>query len=120
MQQPEHIARELIPTGALRVGVVAAPAQSALFVVYDDVDKSYRGTTVDLSRALASELGCHLEIVNFANSGACTEALENGAIDVSFMPMDDERRKRVAFGPSYYILESTYLVTALSGITTLA
>jgi polar amino acid transport system substrate-binding protein len=120
MQQQEQISRELTPTGALRVGVVAAPALSALFVVYDEDSKTYRGTTIDLSRALASELGCHLEIVNFMNSGACTAALEDGSIDVSFMPMDDERRKRVAFGPAYYILESTYLVTGQSGITDLA
>jgi polar amino acid transport system substrate-binding protein len=120
MNHQEQISRELTPAGALRVGVIAAPALSALFVVYDEDSKTYRGTTIDLSRALASTLGCHLEIVNFMNSGACTQALEDGAIDVSFMPMDDERRKRVAFGPAYYILESTYLVTGQSGITDLA
>jgi polar amino acid transport system substrate-binding protein len=120
MQHPEQILRELTPTGALRAGVVAAPALSALFVVYDEAGKSYRGTTIDLSRALASELGCHLEIVNFMNSGACTEALASGEIDVSFMPVDEERRKRVDFGPAYYILQSTYLVTARSGIDDLA
>ncbi|MET0747683.1 MAG: transporter substrate-binding domain-containing protein, partial [Rhizobium sp.] len=48
------------------------------------------------------------------------QALESGAIDVSFMPVDEERRKRVAFGPAYYILESTYLVSAASGIVDLA
>lgn len=120
MQYSEDVARELVPTGALRVGVVAAPALSALFVVYDEDKRTYRGTTVDLARALASELGAHLEISCFMNSGACTDALEAGALDVSFMPVDDERRKRVAFGPAYYIIESTYLVTAASGITSLA
>jgi polar amino acid transport system substrate-binding protein len=120
MQHDNAIARELIPTGALRLGVVAAPALSALFVVYDDDTKSYHGVTIDLAHALASELGCRLEIACFMNSGACTDALKTGAIDVGFMPVDDERRKQVAFGPAYYILESTYLVTETSGIETLS
>ena len=41
-------------------------------------------------------------------------------IDAAFMPVDDERRKRVDFGPAYCMVESTYLVTAASGIQTLA
>jgi polar amino acid transport system substrate-binding protein len=109
--------RELTPSGVLRVGIVAAPAPSALFAVVDD--ETYRGVTIDIGRALAAGLGVPLSLVNFPNSGACTDALENGAIDVSFMPVDEERRRRVAFGPAYYILESTYMVTAASGITKL-
>jgi len=111
---------ELMPTGCLRLGIVAAPAPSALFAVFDTGSQTYRGVTVDIGEALAMQLGADLEIVNFPNSGACTEALEAGAIDVSFMPVDAERQKRVAFGPAYYILESTYLVTGASGITALA
>ena len=34
------------------------------------------------------------------------------------MPIDDERRKRIDFGPVYFLVESTYMVTAASGITT--
>jgi polar amino acid transport system substrate-binding protein len=41
-------------------------------------------------------------------------------IDVTFLPVDDERRGRVAFGPAYYNIQSTYLVTAASNIQTLA
>lgn len=111
------ITRELAPTGKLRLGIVVAPAASAFFAVMKD--GAYQGVTVDIGQALAARLGIEAEIVAFPNSGACTEALEAGAIDVSFMPVDDERRKRVAFGPSYYIIESTYLVTAASGITSL-
>ena len=52
----------------------------------------------------------------FPNSGECTEATSAGAVDVAFMPVDEERRKKVAFGPAYYLLESTYLVSGPSGI----
>lgn len=111
--------RELLSTGTLRVGVVAAPAPSALFASIDG-DGLYRGVTVDLAAALAGQLQTPLTVSGFPNSGACTQALESGAIDMSFMPVDDERRKRVAFGPAYYILESTYMVSAASGIANLA
>jgi len=49
-----------------------------------------------------------------------TDATESGAIDVAFMPVDEERKKRVDFGPAYFIIESTYLVTGASGIKTVA
>jgi len=112
--------RELVPTGSLRAGVVVAPALSVVFVVLDSETGHYRGTTVDMALALALHLGVPLEIVPFLNSGAATQALEQGLIDVTFVPVDDERRRRIAFGPAYYILESTYLVSASSGITSLA
>ena len=43
---------------------------------------------------------------------------KSGAVDVSFMPVDDERRKRIAFGPNYVLGESTYMATAASGAKT--
>ena len=36
------------------------------------------------------------------------------------MPVDEERKKRVDFGPAYFMIESTYLATAASGIKTVA
>jgi polar amino acid transport system substrate-binding protein len=111
------ILRELAPTGRIRLGIVVAPAASAFFAILED--GTYRGVTVDIGRTLAAHLCLDVEIVSFPNSGVCTEALEAGAIDVSFMPVDDERRERVAFGPAYYLIESTYLVTAASGIESL-
>jgi polar amino acid transport system substrate-binding protein len=111
------IFRELAPTGRLRLGIVVAPAASAFFAILDH--GVYRGVTVDIGRALAARFGLDVEIVSFPNSGACTEAVKAGAIDVSFMPVDDERRKRIAFGPAYYVMESTYLVTAACGIGSL-
>jgi polar amino acid transport system substrate-binding protein len=112
--------QELLPTGTLRIGIVAAPAPSAFFAIIDRDSGLHRGVTVDLAADLALQLNVPLTLVGFDNSGACTDALESGVIAVSFMPVDDERRRRVAFGPAYYILESTYLVSAGSGIVDLA
>jgi polar amino acid transport system substrate-binding protein len=109
--------KELIPTGRLRVGVVFAPAPSAFFVVKDSHGQP-RGVTVDLANELAQALGAPIEFMVAPNSGLVTDATESGAIDVAFMPVDEERRKRVEFGPAYYLIESTYMVAGASGIKT--
>jgi polar amino acid transport system substrate-binding protein len=106
---------ELIPTGKLRVGLAVAPAVSALFVVKDK-DGAPHGVTVDIANELAHELGVEVEFMLAHNTGELTDALAGGAIDVSFMPVDDERRKRIDFGPIYFLVESTYLATEASGI----
>jgi polar amino acid transport system substrate-binding protein len=110
---------ELAASDRLRVGVVAAPSMSAFFVARDAAGAP-RGVTVDLGAALAQWLGVPVEFMVAPNSGLVTDALATGAIDVSFMPVDDERKARIDFGPAYFAVESTYLVTAASGIATLA
>jgi polar amino acid transport system substrate-binding protein len=77
-----------------------------------------RGVTVDLANALANELGVPVELMVAPNTGELVDALEAGAIDVSFMPVDEERKKRIEFGPVYFLVESTYMVTEASGIKT--
>jgi polar amino acid transport system substrate-binding protein len=115
----EHVAarKELASTGKLRVGVVFAPTASTFFVVRD-ADGTPRGVTVDLGNALAKSLGVAAEFLVVPNSGEVTDALEKAAIDVAFMPMDDERRRRVDFGPPYFLVESTCLVLGSSGFRT--
>jgi polar amino acid transport system substrate-binding protein len=108
---------ELIPTGRLRAGIAFAPMPGALFVV-KDTDGTPRGVTVDLANALAKQLDSSVEFMLAPNTGLLTDALAAGEIDVSFMPMDDERRKRIDFGPAYFTVESTYMATEQSGITT--
>jgi polar amino acid transport system substrate-binding protein len=106
---------ELIPTGKLRVGVAFAPSPSPLFVVKGK-DGAVRGVTVDLGNALAQQLGVEAEFMVAPNTGELVDALEAGRIDVSFMPVDEERKKRIEFGPVYFLVESTYMVTEASGL----
>jgi polar amino acid transport system substrate-binding protein len=108
--------QELAPTGKLRVGVVYAPIMSTFFVLKEG--DAARGITVDLGQALARKLNLPVEFVLYPNSGQATDAVESGAVDVSFMPIDEERRKRLAVGPDYVRAESTYMVTAASGAKT--
>ena len=105
--------QELASTGKLRVGVVSAPKADAFFVVKNADDRP-RGVTVDLGDELARTLNVSSEFFVAHNSGEITDALEKGLIDVAFMPVDDERRKRVEFGPAYILFESTCLVLGSS------
>jgi polar amino acid transport system substrate-binding protein len=107
---------ELIPTGKLRAGVAFAPVPGALFVARS-ADGTPSGVTADLANVLARKLGVAVDFMVAPNTGQLTDALEAGRIDVSFMPMDDERRKRIDFGPAYFMVESTYMTTGQSGIT---
>jgi polar amino acid transport system substrate-binding protein len=111
--------KEASPTGKLRVGVVSAPAQSAFFVI-QEASGEPRGVTVDLGREFARQLGVPVEFFVVSSSGQLVDALSSGALDVAFMPMDAERRERVDFGPTYFTIESTYLVRADSGIQSLS
>src|SRR5262245_7371873 len=109
---------ELAPTGKLRAGLVFAPSLSLFFNVKEG--DGTRGITTDLAAALAAKLGVAMEPALFPNSGEATDALEAGRVDVSFMPVDEARRKRIAFGPDYVVAESTYMVTETSGARTAA
>jgi len=111
--------KEIAPTGKLRVGVVYAPVATAFFVT-KDADGRPHGVTVDLANELAAKLGVPIEFMVAPNSGEVTEATSAGAVDVTFMPVDDERKTKVDFGPAYYFGESTYLVRPGSDIRTLA
>ena len=111
--------KELASTGKLRVGVVSAPKADAFFVV-KNADDRLRGVTVDLGDELARTLNVSSEFFVAHNSGEITDALEKGLVDVAFMPVDDERRKRVEFGPAYVLFESTCLVLGSSDFRTIS
>jgi len=104
------IMKELVPTGKLRVAIAVAPAPSALYAVKDATSGKFRGVTVDLGTALAKKLGVPVEFLAHLASGEIQNSAESGRWDVTFMPVDDERKKFVDFGNAYHLLQSTYLV----------
>src|SRR4051812_49258781 len=111
--------KELAATGKLRVGVVSAPKANVFFVVQEAGGKPL-GVTVDLGDELARTLDTASEFFVAHNSGEVTDALEKGLIDVAFLPVDDERKKRVEFGPAYVQFESTCLVLGSSNFRTVS
>ena len=114
----DNLMKELVPTGRLRVGVAYASSSTPILVAKDAAG-DVRGVPRDLGAALANALGVPFEFVATATTGELMEAFGAGAIDVGFMPVDDERRKRLDFSPPYFVIEDTYLATGLSGIKTI-
>jgi polar amino acid transport system substrate-binding protein len=106
----EAVMKELAPTGKLRVGIAYAPAPTPVFASRD-AQGDVHGVQRDIATALAKQLGVPMEIVVKATTGELTEACATGAIDIGFMPVDEERRKRLDFSPAYFVIESTFLVT---------
>ena len=110
---------ELAPKGPVRVAIAISPAPSALYAV-KDASGNFKGVTVDLGNALAAKLGRPVQFVPYLASGEITANANKDAWDVTFMPYDATRAKSVDFGSAYHLLQSTYLVTAKSGIKTMA
>ena len=112
--------QELAPTGKIRVAIGVAPTPSAFYAVKDAATGAFRGVTIDLATALAEKLGVPVEFIPFRASGEIQAVANNGVWDVTFMPVDDERRQVMDFGSPYHLLQSTYLVLATSTIASLA
>jgi polar amino acid transport system substrate-binding protein len=112
--------RELTPTGKLRLGIALGPTIGAGNVVMDAASGKPRGIAVNLGNELADKLAVTIEYVGYPNSGALTEAAAGDAWDVAFIPVDEERKKKVDFGAAHIVLQSTWLVAPGSPIATLA
>ncbi len=106
----DSVMKQIVPTGKLRVAIAVAPAPSALYAVKDAESGKFHGVTVDLGTALAKKLGVPVEFLAHLASGEIQNSADSGKWDVTFMPVDEERKKFVDFGNAYHLLQSTYLV----------
>jgi len=120
MATAEAATTELAPTGRLRVAVAVGPSPSALWTVRDPATGKPKGVPVELGTAMAQKLGVPVELVEYASSGEIVAARDQGAWDVTFVPVDDDRKTAIDFGAPYHLLQSTYLVAPGSAIRTLA
>lgn len=100
---------ELAPSGILKVAVAVGPAASAVWCVRDQKSGQARGVTVTLARQIAERTGLPLELVEFSSSGDIVANADGGCWTLSFVPVDDQRRKALGVGPNYYLGVSTYL-----------
>ena len=115
----EDLLKVLAPVGSLRVAIAVGSAVSAVWTTRDAATGAPRGPTVDLARLMAERLGVPLTLVECASSGAIIETASTGTWDVSFTPVDAERKKVVDFGPNFFLGESTYMVPSGSTINTI-
>lgn len=111
---------ELAPTGKLRVAIAVGPSASALWTVRDAATGKPKGVPVELGTAMAAKLGVPVELVEYASSGEIVSSRDKGVWDVTFVPVDDDRKQAIDFGAPYHLLQSTYLIAPGSTIKTLA
>jgi polar amino acid transport system substrate-binding protein len=102
---------ELAPSGRLRVAIALSPLGGPFWSVKDAAGKA-SGVPVDLGAEMARRLGVPVDYVSYENSGQITDAAAKGEWDVTFVPIDAERAKKLAFGPIYTAADATYLVRA--------
>jgi polar amino acid transport system substrate-binding protein len=91
----DDAAREIAPTGALRVAVAVGPAASTFWATRDPSSGAARGVTVELAKAAAQRLHVPLKLVEYKNSGEIAAAASKDGWDITFMPADAEREKFV-------------------------
>ena len=120
MHDRAAVLSELAPTGDLRVAVAVGPPGSAFWATRDARSGEPRGVTVDLGHALAQKLAVRAGIIAYKSSGEIMDACANGAWDITFIPVDEERKRKVDFTTNYALGESTFLAAPDSSITSLA
>ncbi|MDB5569958.1 MAG: putative periplasmic-binding protein [Hyphomicrobiales bacterium] len=113
------VLQDLAPSGALRAAIAIGDAGGAFWSGLRE-DGAPRGVAVDLAAALADDLGVPVSYVRFENSNGITQSADADAWDVTFVPMDAERARRMAFGPVYNGSQSTLLARAGAPFATLA
>jgi len=106
---------ELAPTGRLRLAIAISSLGGAFWSAKDAAGNP-TGVPVDLGKELARRLGVPVAYVMYENSGQITDAASKGEWDVTFVPIDAERAKKLAFGPIYNGADATYIVRAGSPI----
>jgi polar amino acid transport system substrate-binding protein len=111
--------KALAPTGRLRVAIAVGSAISAMWSKRDTKTGQPIGPTVDLANIFAERIKLPLALVEYGSSGEIIQAASTGEWDVSFTPVDAERKTIVDFGPSFAFSESTYMVPGGSRISSL-
>ena len=108
---------ELAPGGKPRVGLNLTNGNA---VTKDPQTGELRGVAVDLSRALAEEMGVVFEPVPYPSATKMAEAAGGGQWDMAFMAIDPARARVIAFTAPYMLVPNTYMVAPGSSIQTIA
>jgi len=106
-EHPADQLAALAPKKRLRLAVAVGEAVSSVWCNRDERGNP-SGVTVELGRALGEWLDLPVEIVPHESSAHIVSTAPEDAWDLTFIPVDAERKKSVAFGPNYYMGVSTY------------
>jgi polar amino acid transport system substrate-binding protein len=115
--QDSASARELAPSGKLRVGINHG---NFLLVNRGSAFGAPQGVAPDLALELGRRLGVPVEFVSFDGAGKTADAIRDAAVDVGFIASEAERASVIEFSTAYLELPVTFLVPAGSPLGSLA
>ena len=114
---PAAVVADLAPSGRLRVGI---PANPPILGVKDPASGNLRGIGVDLSNALAQQLGVPVDFVSYPDPGAAVASAAAGLWDVGILPVNDLATAAADLTAPFLLVPHTYLVRADSAIHSVA
>ena len=104
---PAAAARELAPSGTLRVAINFGNPILASKVA---ASGEPRGVSVDLARELGRRLGVPVQLVTYTAAGKVVEGIRNKEWDIGYFAIDPVRAMDTDFTAAYVVIEGAYLV----------
>jgi len=103
-------AANLAPTGTLRAAFIATNP------IHGRVDDrgNVTGPVPEIVAALAARLGVPYQLMPVDSAGAVIMEVDAGTADLGFVAFEPSRAEEVAFGPPFALMQSSYLVAAVS------
>jgi polar amino acid transport system substrate-binding protein len=112
--QSAEVAKQLTPTGKLRVAVLM------LSYFANEEAGALKGWAPELGVELARRLGTPYELVHIENPADMIEAFRANRVDVAFIGITKDRAAAFDFGPVIIGLRTTFLVPAVSPIKSIS
>ena len=104
---------ELAPEGRIRVGINFG---NALLAKRGANGEPY-GIALDLAQELARRTSLPVKMIGYDAAGRMADGAHRGEWDVAFLATDPDRATEIAFTSPYLEMDTTYLVTAESPIS---
>ena len=109
----QSLAKSLSPGGILRASINLG---NPILAHLDPTTGKPGGISVELSTALAYQLGLPLELVVFDSAGKSVDAVTNDQADIGFFAIDPIRGAGLHFTAPYVLIEGSYLVRENSAL----
>ena len=102
-----EVTAALAPSGRLRASINLG---NPILARREPAGGEVVGVSVDLSRALADELGVPVELAVFDAAAQVGRGLKGGQADIGFFAIDPMRSDGIRFTAPYVLIEGAYLV----------
>ena len=100
------IAKKLLPTGELRVGLNMS---NFLLVNSKDSDGLPDGVSPDIGKKLANEFGVNCKLIEFDKPGLLADAVNDNLWDIGNIASEKERGKTIDFSNPYVNIDANFI-----------